>query len=131
MKTGVTVLVIFISIYLLFIPCLSTSQDESAIPAEAPHCASEIIIEPNPELEGTFKCSVKLTILETGEVISGPELILVKGMDGTAGTAHDWVHLDTFLKASSDKEGKSVHYSLDLFFKGARIGNNSGKITTK
>jgi len=129
MKKRITALAILVLISILHLTGLSKSQDTPSTLAEAPHYTSEITIKPNPELEATFKCNVKLTNLETGEDISGPELILVKGMEGTAGTAHDWLNLDTFLKATSDKESKAVTYSLDIYYKGTKIGNNTGNIT--
>jgi len=118
-----TVLLVFTSAGVLL------SQDSTSTLKNAPHFASEIVIKPNPELEGTFKCWAKLINLETGEAIDGPNLVLVKGMEGAAGTAHDWLDLDTFLKASSDKEGKTVTYVFEIYYKGIKIGRNSCEIT--
>lgn len=126
----ITVAIVSLAV-VLYIAGFSISQNVSSPLANAPHYSSEITIipHPDPELKGTYQCTVKLTNLETGEEISGPNLVLVKGMEGTAGTAHDWLSLDTFLKASSDAEGKRIHYSFDIFYKKSKIGNNSCTLT--
>ncbi len=133
MSKRLLIVVIVVSILLIYVGGLSISQESSSILTESPHYSTEVIIEPNsePELEGTLKCTVKLKNLETGEDISGPNLFLVKGMDGTAGTSHDWANLDTFIKVSSDKEGKTIYYSLDIYYKGNKIGNSTCNMTLK
>ncbi len=126
MKKSILLAVLLVSILVLYTTDLTKSQEPLNI-KNAPHYSSTITIEPHtdPELLGTYKCTVKLKNFETGEEISGPELVLIKGMENTAGTSHDWAHLDTFIKASCDKEGKTFNYSLDIFYKSTKIGNNS------
>ncbi len=117
-------------VLLLYVVSLSLSQDAPKL-TDAPHYATEITIAPHtdPELAGTFQLTVKLKNLETEEEISGPNLVLVKGLENTAGTGHDWAHLDTFIKASCDEGGKTINYSLDIYYKGDKIGNSTCSIS--